>query len=287
MKKFISNIFTFLIIVFLFNIVVFVFANDNYYKGYNDFPDKKYKSFILSDSHGASLDKLSEKYGVYNFSGNSDSYFDIERKINYLIRNGYKPENIYISADAHTLSPYRERINNMDKTVIYTSDVDFNYINEKYIKYYFPILQMKVNGLFRIYIQDKIKMLLNQRKNTANKIIWSELSDNEKLKRAEERVDGQFVSKNRSKKLENTLLDIIRLCKNNNIKLIGIKFPVSSSYLLKISKKNYNADSILISKGVEVLNYREIFKDKDYFFNDQDHLNTKGSEAFTKEIFKK
>ena len=31
----------------LFNFVVFVFANDNYYKGYTDFPDKSYHSFIL------------------------------------------------------------------------------------------------------------------------------------------------------------------------------------------------------------------------------------------------
>jgi len=287
MKKFISNIIAFLGIAFIFNIVVFIFANDNYYRDYTKIPDKKYKVFIMSDSHGASLEKFAEKYGVYNFSGNSDSYFDIERKINFLIRNNYKPERIFISADLHMLSPYREISNNMDKTIIYTSDFNFNYFNEKYIKYYFPILQVKINGLFRIYLEDKLKILLNQQQKTTNKVIWNKLSENEKLKRAEERIEGQFISKKPSQKLEKTFLNIIRICKNNNIELIGIQFPLSPSYLKKIGNRNYGADRILISNGLDVLNYRDIFKKDNAFFGDQDHLNAKGGQVFVNKVFEK
>ena len=85
MRKFIFSIFYFLIIILLFNGVVFVFANDNYYKGYHEFPDKSYHAFLLADYHGMPLEKFPEKFGNYNFSPNSDSYADMERKITYLI----------------------------------------------------------------------------------------------------------------------------------------------------------------------------------------------------------
>jgi len=287
MKKFFLNIFYLLIIVLLFNIVVFVFSNDNYYKGYNEFPTKDFHSFILADSHGMPLDKFSEKFNVYNFSSNSDSYADMKRKISYLIENEYAVKTIYITADDHTLSPYRDGINNMDKSIIYTSKIDFNYIKEKYLKYYFPIFQLKVNGLFRIYVEDKIKLILNQKEKTGNNIIWSELPQKEKNKRAEDRIAGQFPSEKRSEKLEKTLLEIVKLCRSNHIELIGLKFPVSRSYLEKLDSKNYGADKLLESANLEVNDYKSIFQQNDDYFRDQDHLNSEGGKEFVKVLLTK
>ncbi|MCD9855258.1 hypothetical protein LUD75_11100 [Epilithonimonas sp. JDS] len=287
MKKFFLNIFYFVIIVLLFNIVVFVFSNDNYYKGYNEFPSKDFHSFILADSHGMPLDKFSEKFNVYNFSSNSDSYADMKRKVSYLIENEYAVKTIYITADDHTLSPYRDGINNMDKSIIYTSKIDFNYIKEKYLKYYFPIFQLKVNGLFRIYLEDKVKIIFNQQDKTTNNTIWSELPEKEKGKRAEDRVLGQFPAKNKSKELEKTLREIINLCQKNHIELIGLKFPVSRSYLERLDSKNYGADKLLISKGLKIIDHKSVFEDNDGYFRDQDHLNSEGGKEFVKVLLTK
>lgn len=286
MRKFIFSIFYFLIIILLFNGVVFVFANDNYYKGYHEFPDKSYHAFLLADSHGMPLEKFPEKFGIYNFSSNSDSYADMERKITYLIDHQYQVKKIYISADDHTLSPYRESINNMDKSIVYTSKINFNYIREKYIKYYFPIFQLKVNSIFRMYLEDKVKIIFNQKEKTATKIIWSELSEEDKRKRASDRVLGQFPSKIRSQKLEKTLVKIITLCQQNNIELIGVKFPVTNSYLKKLGNQNYGADKVLESKEVKMKDYKSIFDGSDDYFGDQDHLNPEGAEKFVKILFK-
>ncbi|KFC22774.1 hypothetical protein [Epilithonimonas lactis] len=286
MKKFISNLFIFLMIVFLFNAVVFVFANDNYYKGYKEFPNKKYHSFIMADSHGMPLDQFAEKFEVYNFSSNSDSYFDIKRKINYLIENRYKVKTIYITVDGHTLSPYRDANNNTDKSIIYTSEITPNYIKEKYLKYYSPILQLKVNPLFRNYLEQKVENLVVGKKDVSNDIIWSKLSKKEQIKRSEERVAGQFPTKNRSQKLEKTLLEIIQLCKVNGIELIGIKFPASETYLKIVGKRNYGADQLFLSNGLKVIDYELSFINNDDYFGDQDHLNPKGGEAFVEKLLK-
>lgn len=282
MKKFISNLFIILIVGSIFNLIIFIFANDNYYKDYNTFPSKKYHSFFLADSHGMSLEKYPEKYGVYNFSENSDSYFDMKRKIAYLIENHYKLKTIYITVDDHTLSPYRDKINNADKSIVYTSEVNTNYLKEKYLKYYFPIFQVKVNPLFRIYLEGKVDRFFQGNDQRITDVIWSKLLKVEQVKRAEDRVAGQFPSKYRSTKLSETLVEIIELCQKNNIELVGIKFPLSQSYLEKLENRNYGADRLFISKGLKVLDYKPLFVNKDDYFGDQDHLGPKGGEEFIK-----
>lgn len=287
MRKFIFNLFIFLSLVLVFNIIVFVFANDNYYKGYKDFPDKKFHSFVIADSHGLWIDKYAEKYNVYNFSASSDSYFDMKRKINYLIDNNYKIDKIYLTVDDHTLSSYREKYNNADKSIVYTSKIDYNYLKEKYLKYYFPIFQVKVNPLLKIYLENKTEKVLKIQDEKSNDVIWNNLPNKEKLLRAEERVSGQFPSMVPSEKLKNTLQEIITLCKAHHIELIGLKFPVTGSYLKALNEKKYNADDIFISKGLKVLDYQSLYAEKDEVFSDQDHLNFKGGKEFVKILFEK
>ncbi|MFC4163200.1 hypothetical protein ACFOWU_06030 [Epilithonimonas zeae] len=286
MKKFIHNIFIFLTIILLFNIGLFIFANDNYYKGYKDFPSKNFKSFIMADSHGMPIEKNSEYYKVYNFSANSDSYFDMKRKISYLVENNYQVKTIYLSVDDHSLSPYRDQNNNSDKSIIYTSSMNLNYFKEKYLKYYFPIFQLKINPLLKIYLDTKIEKILNLKDDTGSNFVWNELNETEKNKRAKERINGQFPSKNKSKALEKILLEIIFLCKTNNIELIGIKFPLSNSYLKLLRDKNYGADKLFLSNGLKVIDYKSIYKNQEKYFGDQDHLNTEGGKEFIKTLLK-
>lgn len=287
MKKFISNLFIFLIIILFFNFVIFVFANDNYYKNYQEFPSKNYHSFIIADSHGIPIEKFSEKYKVFNFSTSSDSYLDMQRKVSYLIENNYKVEKIYLTVDNHTLSSYRENANNADKSIIYTSKIDLNYLKERYLKYYFPIFQIKVNPLLKIYLESKVKKIFPQEIHPLGNVVWSKLPEKEKFKRAEERIKGQFPTPNKSEKLEKILLEIITLCKANKIELIGLKFPLSNTYITALGNRNYGADKVFLSNGLRVMDYKTIFVDEEDYFSDQDHLNFKGGEELVKKILKK
>ena len=97
---------------------------------------------------------------------------------------------------------------------------------------------------------------------------------------------GQFPTKNKSLKLEKTLMEIIDLCKTNGIELIGLKFPVSKTYLKIVGQRNYGADQLFISNGLKVIDQESTFIDNDGYFGDQDHLNPKGGEAFVEKLLR-
>jgi hypothetical protein len=291
MKRFCYNIFIFFTIILLFNGILFLFAISEYYIGYEKRPAKSFGAFILSDSHGLPIGDFSEKYNVFNFSAGSDSYFDIKRKISYLLENGYNVDTIFITVDDHTLSPYREKVNNLDRSSIYSSPIEYEnqyeFLKEKYVKYYLPIFQPKISSLFKSYLKAKLKVIYQPNKNSLNEKVWSDRPEDDRIKGAENRMKSQFPADNKSKRLERTLLEIIHLCQINEIELIGIKFPLSSSYLKVLDSKSYGADELLTSKGLHVKDNKEIFKDNPEYFADHDHLNSKGGEIFTKRLLTK
>jgi hypothetical protein len=81
------------------------------------------------------------------------------------------------------------------------------------------------------------------------------------------------------------LLDIIQICKSFQINLIGIKFPLSKTYIETIKNLNYGADEILKRKQIQILDFKLLFEGDDTYFLNQDHLNRKGGEKFTKKLF--
>lgn len=106
----------FLSLLLICNTIVYLFAQDVYHESYNKVPDKSFDSFIFADSYGMALRDYGEEYNVYNFAMASDSYFDIKRKLSYLIRNDYQINTVYIGVDNHSLSTNREHMNNLDRS---------------------------------------------------------------------------------------------------------------------------------------------------------------------------
>lgn len=66
------------------------------------------------------------------------------------------------------------------------------------------------------------------------------------MKIAEGWVAAQFPNAVRSKNLVQNVQEIIQLCKENNIELVGLRFPLSDAFIEKMENKNYGADYIFI-----------------------------------------
>lgn len=289
MKKFILNSSYLVMLILFFNGVVFLFAKSVYSDSYEKYPGKNYSSFIMADSHGLPIGDYSEKFNVYNFSGASDSYFDIKRKIYFLIGNDFKVDTIYLSVDDYTLSPYRENANNLDRSIIYASENEYNnkyaYFKEKYFKYYLAIFQPKVRTLLSAYLKAASERIFQQGNYVSIKDpYWNELSEAEQVKRAKSRKHLQFPTTYNSDKLEKALLEIIDLCQANNITLIGIKFPLTSTYVKILGDLSYGADELFYSKGLTVIDKKTMFTDDNRYFANQDHLNAEGGKLFTKTL---
>lgn len=289
MRKFLTSILYFLIILFTINLLLYSISNKIYIGNYRNV-SLNYSSYLLADSHGLPLEDNTEQYGIYNFSAGSDSYFDMLRKLYYLIHNT-KVETIYITVDDHTLSPYRENLNNLDRSVIFSTPDSYNsylkYIKERYLINNVVFFQPKARSVINNYLLSNLKDVLkyNDEMPVEKERNWNKISlENRKIS-AYNRFISQFPEKPYSENLIKSFIEIINLCKKNNIDLIGIKFPLSNEYIEIIGDRTFNADSVLLSHNFRVLDYKRIYCDNESYFKNQDHLNATGGKLFTEFLF--
>ena len=280
MKRFIQSAIRFSLIILVLNITIFI-VKEIVFSGYYRHSEK-YNSYILADSHGWKLHDLPEKMGVANFSYHSESYFDMERKLRFLIGKG-RVDTIYISADDHTLSPYREHSNNGYKSVKYEfSQGDYNLLDYAKFKlqYYIVIFDPNIRAIISNFLSELTRKTLgigDRKKAGIGDTPWASLPREERLELAKARLIEQYPPGSPSKVLINSLQKIIETCKNNGITLIGIKFPLSKEYSEMIGDRSYKADSILISRGIRVLNFKDSFWENDTYLEDPDHINLIGA----------
>lgn len=267
-------------ISFLFNSII-----RNNYTGLYEIVNLDFDSYLIADSHGLSIKDNLRKNEIYNFSASSDSYFDIYRKIKYLI-NYSNVKRIYLTVDDHTLSPYRESANNLDRSTYYADKDEFSnnidYVLNKLISNV-PFFKPKSRDI----VKSKIKSYLFVNSNVNTTSDWSKLTNSQKKSSCLTRVKTQFGYKNQSSQLTNKLQEIILLCKHNNIELIGIKFPLSQTYVEILNNKNFGADNIFLENNLETWDFKDEFIMNPEYFANQDHLNEIGGYNFSNILIKK
>jgi len=206
------------------------------------------------------------------------------RKSRHLIQNS-NVQTIYLSVDDHTLAKYREELNNLDRSTVYSlpSDYDSYYsmIKQKYIRNYCVLFNPKSRSAIRKYLVSLISRKLGV-KSKSRRTIWAKLTEKERQKIADARRSRLKWNSIKSKKLTASLLKIVTLCKQNKVELIGIKFPLTKNYIRSIGNDGYKADSIFQSHGLTVLDFSSIFIEHNEYFENQDHLNELGGELFSK-----
>jgi len=292
MKKFLYQTFFFCCILLTINFILYFIGERLYTGNYKEY-SLNFNSYLLSGSHGNALNDNTEEFGVYNFSDHSDSYIDMKRKLKFLIKHTHI-DTVYITVEDHTLSPYREYKNNLDRSKFYKIPSDYNYLFQyyidKYVNNYLTLLSPKTGKVIKKYYFTKLKnsTFFGKVNDSINiKKDFSKLSKEKKNERLLARYNEQYTFTEKSILLKQTLLEIIAICKKNNIVLIGVKFPLSKEYLELINGKSYGADKIFKKEGLLILDYKNEYISKTNYFLDEDHLNEKGGREFTKLLFAK
>jgi hypothetical protein len=276
----------FLVLLFIINFSLFFLIRGFYIRDYNEV-DLGYSEYLLADSHGTPLGDFTELHDVHNFSSQSDSYLDMERKLRFLIQNT-TVKKIYISVDDHTLSSTREKQNNLDRSSYYTQKEDFanykEYIYEKYLKYYCVFLNDRYSLVIKNFIQNE---LFNVSKwgGVRSKSSWEDLTSSEQIEKSLDRVHYYFEYSFPSVKMTDSLKRIVAICKENNIELIGLKFPLSKTYVAILENESYHANSLLINNGLLIADFDSLFLEEDHLFRDMDHLDKAGGEKFVEILF--
>ncbi len=285
-KLFLKQVSIFLLLVLALNFLLFFMIRGFYIKDYDDV-DLGYSAYLLADSHGTPLGDFTEIHDVHNFSAQSDSYLDMERKLNFLLRNT-TVERIYISVDDHTLSPTRENQNNLDRSAYYTTKEDFSsyreFVYNKYLKYYCVFLNDRYSLVIKNFIQFEL-FDFSKWGGVRSKSSWEDLSISEQNEVSQDRIDNYFALPSPSEKMSESLQRIIALSKARNIELIGLKFPLSKSYVEILENESYRADSVFLNHNLPIVDFDSLFLEKDFMFRDMDHLDREGGEQFVEILF--
>ncbi|MCH7398714.1 hypothetical protein MM236_11985 [Belliella sp. DSM 107340] len=286
LKLFLKQVFVFLLVLSIVNVLLFFLISGFYIKDYEEV-DLNYSEFLLADSHGTPLGDFTEIHDVHNFSSQSDSYLDMERKLQFLIRNT-KVHRVYISVDDHTLSTTREDQNNLDRSSFYTDQNDFPsyraYFFNKYLKYYCIFLNDRYSLIIKNFLQDEL-FDYSKWGGVRSKAAWEDLNIPEQEKQSLDRIENYFVDSIPSKEMTMALERIIKICKLNKIDLVGLKFPLSKTYYGMLGEESYGADSLFIRNKLIVVDFDDLFLEQDSLFRDMDHLDRDGGEIFADILF--
>jgi len=287
MKKFLIHSGFFFLLLVVANIAgYFLLSKQTIYKDYlvSDRKLEASKVLLLGDSHSNAIKQVDlTPLGIKNFSFDGDSYFDILAKLEYVL-SLQTPDTVFLCVDDHTLSKYREYWMNNGRSIYYAPYrvyKDFyhhswpRFVYEKYGQRYFPFFNTKNSKIFGAYIGSKFKPAKQHHWRS-----FGELDAQDRVQRAESRIKTQFPHNVRSKKLASCLDDIIAACNENQVALIGIKFPLTDEYIAAQGELSYYADTVLRAQGIPVWDFKYCLTGRDTLFRDQDHVNWKGSKVF-------
>ena len=276
LKKFL----VFALFALALNGLVFGIMYLKYYRMYRHFPEKeKYRGLILADSHGLCLGNEPEKDGFFNFSAESDNYSDMYIKLRYFLRKYPGTRIVLISADDHTLSVYREQLNNRDRNVIYRSffgetesgglKAGYAFIKD-FIRYYLVILNPSAADISKRFLAGKLR----PGNQDAALPDWSDPEQKQAM--AEARFQSQFPGRDKSELLEQELRSIFHYCRKAGVAVYGLRFPLSPLYSGMVKGNGYGADRILKENRIPVLSFTDSIPDAEGIFENQDHLSLKG-----------
>jgi len=269
----------------VYSVVAPLIRDDSYLADARNAPADT-RAIVLADSHGTRLDgEVLASAGIVNLSTGSDSYVDMLNKLRYSIDH-YPIRLVILSADGHSMSKYREYTNNVDKSGLLVGGNGVKAVIRRIV----PLVDPKSRDLFKGALSASLSRALSRKAaptlgTAAPSSSWKDTTN--RRQSAERRAGTQFKFSEPSEPLRRTVAEIAALCAARGVRLVGLKFPLSGDYLGVLGGKDYGADKALESLGVAVLDYEELYRDRDDLFEDQDHLNKEGGTLFTRLLIEK
>jgi hypothetical protein len=244
----------------------------------------KPKVIFLGDSHSEAIKLLNLSRSIGNLAFGADGIK--EMYIKTLIMDKYNPDlkfvfistepqmfNNGISSNNTFLNKYLLKINDSkdiyNKSTLNLITENIPFLNDNYLRYFLNTTYSNIRNI------DKIKPLE-----------WSMASNSEKVKIASNtgKTDHNAIMTN-TEDLE-IYKEIVNKLKLNNVKIVGIRFPVSTHYINQCDKTD-------LEKVNHFINDLDLDYNLDYsyklnntsYFENEDHLNKTGMEQLSKLIF--
>jgi len=249
--------------------------------------DKNAKILIVGDSHPGVLKNSMLNDVTHNIASGGDGFKESYLKLRYILSQSQAVEIVFLTSDAQMFSTRRSQSSNaafLHKYSLLLNEMDVYQhdhlsvlvqmvplFNDSYIDYINKDLQNIISG-------DKKKVILDQSLR-GNESLWStSYTPLQRVKKAIETGKKDHAGVMEDKALPKYYRKIIILCKEYNIRIIGVRYPAMKEYFEQLSsQKNLHLEAFLKSLPFEkILDYRN-FSQNPKLYNNEDHLNKDGA----------
>lgn len=281
------------VIVFLSGLLVILhFLTDPYrdFLNYKDQYGEKFQglgpgvtTLMLGDSRPGNIPQEMLPKGMYNFAQAGDSAREMLIKLRYALMASPGIQTVLLSVDDHLLSDYRSDNSNQkaiayycDREIykaVYKKEPEISVLSDVYRK--FPLLSPDIY----VFCRHRITYLIEKafsRQPEGTDTEWAGLDGDTRQRKADHRVINHFMNKI-SPDLEAVLSEIVGLCRERGIKVIGVRYPLSEAYRRAAAKYDLLPRRQFVSAliGSDVIDMMDMLGDE--FFLDTDHVNEEGA----------
>lgn len=261
----------------------------------------KIEVLALGDSHASTgFDPRVFKNG-FNFSVAGEKYIYNYYKLKYVLKTNKVLKMVVLPIDLHTFSTWGANnflhdfywikyVNYLELGINKSEPLRFirKYINGRFFPY-----MGEFESIFGITSKNKKKLMFRMPKITQGFIIRRENFIKEKRKQTRKRIFLQYYKQEPfDKTVTEYFKKILKLCSDNKIKLVLVKYPVTKIYYKfatrKVNVKEYYKKIFSMIKpydNIKVVDMHNIFFENDSpYFYDPDHLNYKGARIHSTKI---
>lgn len=291
MKSILIKIIPYLVVYFAINLICY--KTSGFYKQQSEYQERidnaintQSKIVFLGDSHVETIKLLDLSSNVGNLAYGADGVDEMYIKVLTMLKLNKQLEHIFIATEPQIFSdvdsPNSTFLNKyllqIEDTLNVYNKSKLNLITEK-----LPLL----NDSYISYFMNEIYTSFKPEDDSKNGIEWSQRSNEERVEIATKTGKSDHSSVMSNKTLKETYRIIVEACKLNNIKVVGIRFPVNENYINQCSKDDLKeVDDFIETLNLDYnLDYSTLYSNPEYF-DDEDHLNETGIEKFSKIIYR-
>lgn len=305
-KLFIIKVLIFLFVFSVASLLLNEFYNE-YLKRENidDIKDKQFQQYrkqirflFMGDSHFMNGIDTREIEKSFNYGSGQENYIHTYYKFKYLIyKEKFVPEYLILPFDPSSFSSFR--ISRIGVEKYWTKYLDFSELSfrlQNKSLFFGEIIgnYFGYAGKYHVFI----KRLINCRKRELNDLVFlgymprfESLADSPDIEKAcRDRAAIYFKGWTAlDENLKDYFSQILELAEKNRIKVILVKMPLSGKYLDYVSEyTSIDSNNKVIEKIVKnyqnvdtILDFQNIFRENDDFFQNPDHLNSIGAKKLS------
>lgn len=246
--------------------------------------DSKSEIIFLGDSHVETIKLLNLNDNVGNLAFGADGIYEMYIKTLAMIKYNKNLKYVFIATEPQTFnntsSPNSTFLNKylikIDDTLNVYNKSKLNLITEEVPLFNDSYISYVLNELYNSFKAGEDETKRN----------WSKLTDTERTEIATNTGLSDHNSVMTNDSFTEVYKEIINLCRANDIKVIGVRFPVNENYINQCKPEELKkVDSLIESLHLDLnLDYSTRIKNPNYF-DDEDHLNKQGIELLSQIIF--